>query len=59
MAIKNLPEYASDYNFVVARNVDDELWFYGAYNDYVQAHRIAVELGKAVVLYSGSDTDAN
>ena len=29
--INNMPEYAKLYNYIVARIVDDELWFYGAY----------------------------
>ena len=35
--INNLPEYAQNYNYVVVRFVDDEFWFYGAYNDPIEA----------------------
>ncbi len=34
MKVNNIPAYAKDYNYIVARNVDGELWFWGAYHDY-------------------------
>lgn len=45
MIINNIPEYAKNYTYIVARDVDDnELWFYGAYNDGVKAQQIADEI---------------
>lgn len=35
--IKNIPAYAYDYNFIVARHVDGEFWFWGAYATYAEA----------------------
>lgn len=31
--IHNSPDCAKDYPFIVATELDDELWFYGAYED--------------------------
>ena len=41
----NAPEYAYHYEFVVARQVDDELWFWGAYSDGFKAEKAAREIG--------------
>ena len=43
--INNEPEYARNYEFVVARNVDGEFWFYGAYSDGFKAEQAAIEMG--------------
>jgi uncharacterized protein YutD len=37
--INNLPEYANEYKYIVARWCDDELWFYGAWNDEEKAEK--------------------
>ena len=42
--IKNLPGYANDYTYVVARKVDGEWWFWGAYNDFRAAGDAAWEI---------------
>ena len=42
--IKNLPNYANDYAYVVARKVDGEWWFWGAYNDHTDAANAAWEV---------------
>lgn len=42
--INNEPEYAKNYEFVVAREVDGEFWFYGAYTDGWKAERVATEI---------------
>lgn len=46
MIINNIPEYAKNYTYIVARDVDadNELWFYGAYNDGVKAQQVADEI---------------
>ena len=41
--INNLPTYATEYKYLVAREIDGELWFYGAYNEGSRAERAAVE----------------
>ena len=47
--INNMPEYASHYEFVVVRNVDDQLWFYGAYSDGFKAEDVAHQVGGLIV----------
>lgn len=47
--INNMPETASHYEFVVARLVDDELWYYGAYSDGFKAEQVACSVGGIIV----------
>lgn len=42
--INNEPTYAKNYEFIVAREVDGEYWFYGAYADGFKAEKVAVEI---------------
>lgn len=46
--IRNCPEYAKDYEFVVVREVDNELWFYGAYENGFKAEQVCLEIGGIV-----------
>lgn len=46
--IKNMPSYADDYEFIVARLVDGEYWFYGAYANGWEADKIAFGIGGTV-----------
>ncbi len=46
--IHNCPEYAYDYEFVVARKCDEEWWFWGAYEDGFTAERAAKEIGGVI-----------
>lgn len=46
--INNVPGYALKYNYIVARFVDGELWFWGAWNDRQTAHHVAEEIGGVV-----------
>ena len=48
--INNLPDYAQDYRYIVITIVDDELWFYGAYNDYEKALLVARETSDRMVV---------
>lgn len=48
--IYNLPDYAQDYRYIVTTIVDDELWFYGAYNDYEKALLVARETSDRMVV---------
>ena len=50
MTIQNVAEYAKNYKYIVARRVDGELWFWGAWNDRDKANDVAEELGNGVVL---------
>jgi len=49
--INNLPEYTSQYKYFVCREVDDELWFFGAWraNQKEAAARQAAEIDGIVV----------
>ena len=48
LVIHNLPEYANHYEFIVARKVDNEFWFYGAYKNGFKAEDIALEIGGVI-----------
>lgn len=50
MAIQNVTEYAKNYKYIVARRVDGELWFWGAWNDRNKANDVAEELVNGVVV---------
>ena len=41
---KNIPDYADDYKYMVLRECDRELWFYGAYDDKATADRARDEV---------------
>ena len=45
--INNYPEYADKYNYIVAREVEGEYWFYGAY-DRLKADAVAREVNGKV-----------
>lgn len=48
--IYNLPIYAKGYKYIVARDIDGELWFWGAWDDRNKANEAALELGNGVVI---------
>ena len=50
MTIQNVPEYAKNYKYIVARRVDGELYFWGAWNDKDKANNISHELGDGIVI---------
>lgn len=47
--INNLPTYANEYKYIVAQRIDNELWFWGAWNDRNKANKVALEIGGEVV----------
>lgn len=49
--IKNLSETALDFPYIVAREVEGDYWFYGAYRDATRAHMVAAEVA-GVVFYN-------
>lgn len=49
MEIKNMPVYANDYEFIVCREVDGALWFFGAYSDGFKADQVATEIGGIIL----------
>lgn len=52
--VYNCPEYVKNGDFIVVRECDGELWFYGDYkNDIDRAHYIAKEVGGIVMIAMG------
>lgn len=49
MTINNMPAYASDFTYIVARLCENELWFWGAWDDEAVAYQVAAEIGGLVV----------
>ena len=47
--ILNAPAYADDYEFVVVRELDGALWFWGAFEDGFKAEQVALEVGGLIV----------
>ena len=47
--IYNLPEYASEYPFIVASVDGEDLWFYGAYRSEAKAESVALSIKGVVV----------
>ena len=47
--VNNRPAYADEYEFIVARVVDGEFWFYGAWDEEDEAYRVAREIEGAVL----------
>ena len=45
----NAPEYADHYEFVVARKIDGDLWFWGAYSNGFKADAVAREVGGIII----------
>ena len=46
--INNEPDYANDYEFIVARKCDGEYWFWGAYENGFKADQAATEINGVV-----------
>lgn len=47
--VKNLSSYAINYKYIVASDVDGDLWFYGAWNDESRAYEVAKNIRGVVV----------
>ena len=47
--LNNCPDYANDYEFVVARLVDGDYWFWGAYSDGFKAEKVALEVDGIII----------
>ena len=43
--VNNMPKYAETKKYIVARRVDGELWFWGAWDDRNTANEVALEIG--------------
>ena len=48
--IKNLPDYAYNYDFIVVRVCDDDFWFWGAYDTFDKAQKVADDIDGIVVI---------
>lgn len=48
--VQNVPTYAREHKFWVARIVDSKAWFYGAWDNELRANSIAKEIGGLVVV---------
>ncbi len=47
--IRNIPAYAYDYDFIVARLVDNQFWFWGAYPTYAEAVYVSIQVADSEV----------
>lgn len=47
--VNNVAKYAESKRYIVARSLDGELWFWGAWDDETEAARAALEVGGIVV----------
>lgn len=47
--INNIPDYAKEYDFIVARECDGEFWFYGAYETVNRAMEVAIAVDGHVI----------
>ena len=54
ITVNNCPDYAKDHKFIIARNDDNQLWFYGAFDDKTEVNRIAKELGDSVIVITNN-----
>ena len=42
--MNNMPTYAYNYRYIVGREVDGELWFYGAYSTEAAATKVMTHI---------------
>ena len=47
--VRNVPAYAYEHAYWVAREVEGSLWFYGAYDTADRAREVALMVGGVVV----------
>ena len=48
--VNNVPEYAAQYRYIVARLVDGDLWFWGAYGTMERATEAAESIDGLIVI---------
>ena len=51
MTVNNIPTYAKNYKYIVARAVSGELWFYGAYSTSTKAYDVAEQIDGIVIIH--------
>ncbi len=49
MKVQNVPNYAYEDPFIVCRECDNELWFWGSFPDIRTATKVAIEIGGEVI----------
>jgi hypothetical protein len=49
MTINNMPKDTVE-RYIVARRVNGDLWFWGAWNDRNRANEVALEIGGEVIV---------
>ena len=49
MKINNMPTTADNYKYIIVREVDGEMWYYGADNDRDRANEVALAVGGIVL----------
>jgi len=47
--IKNMPKYANEHEFIVARNFENDLWFWGAFDSRREANDVAEKIEGVVI----------
>ena len=57
--VNNVPAYAANYNYIVARydSKSDSLWFWGAFDNEAKAKDVAEEIGGQVIYRHGYNID--
>ena len=48
MEILNMPKSANKYDYVVAREVDGQFWYWGAFHEFKRAREVAEEIDGAI-----------
>ena len=49
MKINNMPNWAKSHKYLVVRIVDEEAWFYDAWDDWSEAYKQSLEVGGCVI----------
>lgn len=49
MMINNKPAYANNYRYIVVRECDKKLWFWGAWDELELADEVAEEINGIVI----------
>ena len=57
--INNKPAYADNYEFIGARQVGIEFWFWGAYKDFFIADKVANEIGGLIFRNASIQSERN
>lgn len=50
--IQNCSDWTWKYEFIVCRNYENQLWFWGAYSNELTADRVASRLENGIVIHN-------